>query len=85
MTMRDILLEWRRFLDTPILNEGGNATAREYDSEGNIVSSTWNGSVAQAKPIVFDELVSRSEFIEEAVKAIRVINKLYKDTTGTGL
>jgi YD repeat-containing protein len=85
MTMRDILLEWRRFLDTPILNEGGNATAREYDSEGKIVASTWNGEVAQAKPIIFDELVSRSEFIEEAVKAIRVINKLHKATTDSGL
>jgi YD repeat-containing protein len=83
--MRDILNEWRKYLNTPVLNEGGNATAREYDSEGNIVASTWNGSVAQAKPIVFDEIVSRSEFINEAVSAIKVINKLHKDTTGDGL
>ena len=85
MKMRDILLEWRRYLNTPILNEGGNAVAKEYDDEGNVVSSLWNGSPAQAKPIVFDEIVSRSEFIEEAVKAIKAINRLHKDAAGTGL
>ncbi len=86
MRMKDILAEWRNFIESPpLLKEGGNAAAKEYDAEGNIVSSTWNGAVAQAKPIVFDDTVSRSEFIDEAVSAIKVINKLHKDATGAGL
>ena len=86
MRMRDILCEWRNFIANPtILKEGGNAVAREYDSEGNIVSSTWNNAPAQARPIVFDDSITRSKFVDEAVKAIKVINKLHKDASGAGL
>jgi len=86
MRMKDILSEWKSFVENPpVLKEGGNAVAREYDTEGNVVSSTWNGAPAQARPIVFDEIVTRSEFVDEAVSAIKVINKLHKDATGNGL
>ncbi len=86
MRMKDILNEWRSFIENPpVLKEGGNAVAREYDTEGNIVSSMWNGSPAQARPIVFDEAVTRTDFTNEAVSAIKVVNNLHKDATGSGL
>ena len=85
MLMRDILLEWRKYLDARVLNEGGNATAYVKDESGETVPVMWNGQPAQAKPIVFDDKVSRTQFVNDVKEAIRFLDRVHEESFGEGL
>ena len=85
MKMKDILLEWKRYVEKDILQEGGNATAYTRDENGETVPVIWKGLPAQAKPIVFDENVSRTQFVNDVKDAIRIIDQEFESLTGESL
>jgi hypothetical protein len=81
MLMKDLLLDWKRFISKDsLVIEGGNATAVVYGRDGTAKSVMWNGQPAQAKPIVFDEKVSRANFTRDVKDAIRKIDDEHKNT-----
>lgn len=86
MNLRELVLDWKTYIKAPvILSEGGNATALIRDNEGNITPVVWNGSVAQARPIVFDEKVSRSNFVRDVRDMIRILDNIHRRAFGEGL
>tara|TARA_R110002096_G_scaffold121763_1_gene263628 strand:- start:1071 stop:2630 length:1560 start_codon:yes stop_codon:yes gene_type:complete len=81
MLMKDLLSDWKRFITKDsLVIEGGNATAVVYGRDGTAESVMWNGQPAQAKPIVFDEKVSRANFTQDVKDAIRKIDDEHRNT-----
>lgn len=87
MKMRDILAEWKRFvLSSPLLKEGGNATAYDINpATGETETVIWRGRPALASPIVFDDRITREIFVEDSKDLIRVIDELHRAKFGEGL
>ena len=86
MNLKDLVLEWKNYIRKPvILAEGGNATALIHDAEGKASPVIWDGNIAQAKPIVFDEKVSRSDFVRDVRNMIRKIDDIHRRAFEEGL
>lgn len=86
MKLRDLVLEWKEYIRDPIiLAEGGNATAVIRNAEGKKTPVVWGGRVAQAKPIVFDEKVSRSDFARDVRNMIRKLDDIHRRAFDEGL
>jgi len=89
MKTKDILFEWRNFINSTkkskTLSEGGNAIAFIRGENGERSPVLWNGNLAQAAPIVFNEYVSRSKFVKDVKDIIKSIDNIHKKAFGEGL
>jgi len=86
MKTRDFLAEWRNFIrQGNVILEGGNATAIVRGPDGKPENVMWKGRKAQARPIVFDQLVSRSDFTRDVKDMIRKIDDIHRRAFGEGL
>ena len=86
MLMKDLMSEWKKFISKEaVISEGGNATAVISGKDGTPENVMWNGQVAQAKPIVFDEKVSRSDFTRDIKDVIKKIDEEHRNNFNSDL
>lgn len=85
MNMHRTIREWTRFLQKTLLKEGGNVKALIKDQEGNVIPALWKGQEAQAAPIIFNNLVTRAEFVKQVKLSLIKIDELYRQEYGEGL
>ena len=86
MRMKDLLSEWKKFISREVvISEGGNATALIYGEDGTPENVVWDGKIAQARPIIFDEKVSRADFTRDVKDVIRKIDDKHKRDFNTDL
>lgn len=84
--MNKILNAWREFVDSEVIVEGGNASAKIKDPvTGEVVDVEYKGFPAVATPITFDNVVTRSQFVSDVLEAIKKIHKLHIEAFGEGL
>jgi len=86
MNLRRLVLDWKAYIKKPvILSEGGNAIAFVRGEDGERSPVLWNGNLAQAAPIIFDEKITRDKFVKDVKDVIKIIDNIHKRAFGEGL